>query len=287
MMEGLWPVAFPGVLFLLLFLLERWIPLRRERHTLGARLLVNAGVSMLALATATFVVRPVANGMLERGNEESLGILRLVEWSGPVEFILAFLLMDLTFYWWHRANHLFPFLWRFHNTHHIDPEVDVSTAFRFHFVEVALSAGFRVLQISVTGVSAWTYAIYDVVFTCGNVFHHSNLRLPIGFERVLSKILVTPRMHGIHHSQVKEENRSNFSVVFPWWDWLHRTLRLNIPQSQVAIGIAGYSAPNDNTLWQAHALPFERQRDYWRDAEGKEVERDPAVCGPQRTRLEA
>ena len=65
------------------------------------------------------------------------------------------------------------------------------------------------------------------------VFHHSNLRLPIGFERLLSKIIVTPRMHGIHHSQVRRENNSNFGTVFTWWDRLHRTLGLNIPQDEV------------------------------------------------------
>ncbi len=286
MTETLLLAALPAVLLPSLFLLERRLPLREERHALGRRLLVNAGISALALASAYLVVRPAVDAMFERSSGQSFGILHLADLPAPAGFLLAFLLMDLTFYWWHRANHHIGFLWRFHNTHHIDPDLDASTSFRFHFVEVVLSAGFRVIQISIVGVGAWTYAIYDVVFTCGTIFHHSNLRLPVRLERVLNWIVVTPRMHGIHHSQVREENRSNFSVVFPWWDRLHRTLCLNVPQSQVAIGIAGYSLSNDNTVWHAHAMAFRKQRDYWQDREGKRVRRDPAVSGAQRAHLE-
>ena len=72
-------------------------------------------------------------------------------------------------------------------------------------------------------------------------------------------------MHGVHHSEVRRENNSNFSVVFPWWDRFHRTLRLNVPQSQIVIGIAGYASASDNKLKSALMMPFKRQRNYWRD----------------------
>lgn len=75
-------------------------------------------------------------------------------------------------------------------------------------------------------------------------------------------------MVGIHHSQVRGETNSNFGVVFCWWDKLHRTLGLNIPQSELEIGIAGYCAPEDNRLWRTFVLPFVRQRDYWRKPDG-------------------
>jgi sterol desaturase/sphingolipid hydroxylase (fatty acid hydroxylase superfamily) len=85
----------------------------------------------------------------------------------------------------------------------------------------------------------------------------------MGLERAVNVLLVTPRMHGIHHSQARPETNSNFGVVFPWWDRLHRTLRLNVPQSAIVIGIPGYSRPEDNRFWNALAHPFRRQRDYW------------------------
>jgi sterol desaturase/sphingolipid hydroxylase (fatty acid hydroxylase superfamily) len=189
--------------------------------------------------------------------------------------------MDLAFYYWHIVNHQVPFFWRFHNVHHIDPDLDVSTGFRFHFGEVAMSAVFRVVQVSVIGISGWAFAVYELVFQANTLFHHSNLRLPIRFERLLNKMLVTPRMHGIHHSQVQRENNSNFGVVFPWWDRVHRTLGLNIAQAEIAIGIAGYSQPDDNQLQNALLMPFRKQRDYWRRADGTVVERtSPASRHP-------
>ena len=136
-----------------------------------------------------------------------------------------------------------------------------------------MSVAFRIVQVSLIGLSGWAFAAYELVFQANTLFHHSNLRLPIRFERLLNKVLVTPRMHGIHHSQVRRENNSNFGVVFPWWDRLHRTLGLNIPQAEIAIGIAGYSQPQDNELRNALLMPFRKQRDYWRRADGKLVER--------------
>jgi len=81
-----------------------------------------------------------------------------------------------------------------------------------------LSTGFSLLQVSVIGPSTWAFAVYQLVFQAEVIFHHSNVRLPIGVERLLNKVLVTPRMHGIHHSQVQRENNSNFGTVFPWWE---------------------------------------------------------------------
>jgi sterol desaturase/sphingolipid hydroxylase (fatty acid hydroxylase superfamily) len=104
-------------------------------------------------------------------------------------------------------------------------------------------------------------------------------------ERLLNLMIVTPRMHGIHHSQVRDENNSNFSVVFSWWDRLHRTLGLNIPQSEIVIGIPAYSDAADNGLWNALLLPFRRQRDYWRRADGSLVQRDGIALSKSKSRL--
>jgi sterol desaturase/sphingolipid hydroxylase (fatty acid hydroxylase superfamily) len=93
-------------------------------------------------------------------------------------------------------------------------------------------------------------------------------------------------MHGIHHSQVRRETDSNFSVLFSLWDRLHGTVRLNVPQAAIAIGVPAYTLPGDDRLGHALTLPFRRQRDYWRRPDGTPVERDPADLGPDRGRLE-
>ena len=265
-----------AVLVGLLFVIERFAALRQIRRPLLGRLLVNVGLSMLAFAVAMVWVRPVALGVLGWAHGKPFGLVHIVPMSVTAQFVVSFLLMDLMFYWWHVANHRIPFLWRFHNVHHIDPDLDVSTAFRFHVGEVALSAGFRVVQVGAIGLSPWMFAIYELAFQANTAFHHSNLRLPIRVERPLSRLLVTPRMHGIHHSQVRDETNSNYSVVFSWWDRLHRTLGLNVPQSDLVIGVPGYADPADNRLWTDLVLPFRRQREYWRRRDGTPVNRDRA-----------
>jgi sterol desaturase/sphingolipid hydroxylase (fatty acid hydroxylase superfamily) len=271
-------------LFALLFVLERFFPLRKGTHSLIGRLLVNITVSIFTFLTAVMLVQPAAQWALRWSTDRPFGLVHLLTLPAWLELAASFLLMDLAFYYWHLANHRAPFLWRFHNVHHTDPGLDVSTAFRFHFGEIALSSAFSAIQISLIGISPWSFAVYQLAFQSEVLFHHSNVRLPIRFERLLSQVLVTPRMHGIHHSQIRRENNSNFGTVFPWWDRLHRTLGLNIPQSEIVIGIPGYSQPEDNTVPNALLMPFRKQRDYWRKPDGTVVERatKPAEQDPGR-----
>ncbi len=272
-------------LLVLLFTIERLYPLRKDMRSLLGRLTVNIAISALAFVAAVALVQPAVQWALRWSADKPFGLIHLVVLPVWAEFALSFLLMDLAFYYWHVANHRVPFLWRFHNVHHIDPDLDVSTAFRFHFGEIAFSAAFSVVQVSLIGISPWAFAAYNLVFQTEVLFHHSNWRLPIGFERLLSLIVVTPRMHGIHHSQVERENKSNFGTVFTWWDRLHRTLGLNIPQDAIVVGIPAYSRAGDNTTANALLMPFRKQRDYWRRLDGAVVDREKAPAEPNRARL--
>lgn len=281
-----WLVPVLAIVGLTLLAIGRLVPLRPSTRELLPRLLLNAAISLLAFGASAVLVQPAAMAILGWSAERRFGLIPALSLPAPAGAALTFLLLDLSFYYWHRANHSIPLLWRFHNVHHSDPDLDVSTSFRFHFGEVAFSTVFRVVQIAVIGVSGWTYAAYELIFQLNTMFHHSNVRLPIRLERLLSFVLVTPRMHGIHHSQVRPETDSNYSVVFSWWDRLHRTVRLNVPQSRIEIGVPGYSRPEDNRLRAALTLPFRRQKEYWRRPDGEPVERDPRVLGPDPGRLE-
>ena len=147
-------LAVTATLFCILFSLEKMAPLRRRKRTLFGRLLLNLAMSAMAFIVAGVLVRPAALHALAWSSHKPFGLVHLAQIPPAVEFILAFLLMDLTFYWWHLANHRIPFLWRFHNVHHADPDLDVSTGFRFHFGEVAMSAAFRVAQVTFIGISS-------------------------------------------------------------------------------------------------------------------------------------
>ncbi|OLC66273.1 MAG: sterol desaturase [Betaproteobacteria bacterium 13_1_40CM_4_64_4] len=259
-----------------LFLLEHALPLRQAKERLLPRVFVNVVVSAGAFAAAAAFVQPAAAATLDFTHAASFGLIPLIGLSGTLEIAAAFVLLDLSFYYWHVANHRIAFLWRFHNVHHIDPDLDVTTAFRFHFVEVGLSAGFRAAQVLLIGPSLAAYLIYELAFQLGTLFHHSNVRMPLSIERALNMVWVTPRMHGIHHSDIQDENLKNFGVVFSLWDRLHRTLRLNVAQAQVWIGIPGYSRAEDNAVLHVFVIPFRPQRDYWQGPQGRRLRRQPA-----------
>lgn len=256
------------VVFILLMIVEQIAPLRSRTRPLFRRLLKNLLLTAAVFLVGSLVVRNAGLGMSKWTAERSLGLVFLVPLPTWGRVVMGILLMDLTFYYWHRANHRIRLLWRFHNVHHIDPDLDVSTSFRFHFGEIAYSAIFRVVQMMVIGADPFTYAIYEMAFNAETMFHHSNIKIPFKFERWLNKVIVTPRMHGIHHSAVGTETHSNYSVIFPWWDRLNKTLVLNVPQSSIRIGVPGYLEEKDNRFWNLAVMPFVKQKRYWRFADG-------------------
>ena len=246
-----------------LFLIERFRPLRRPVRSLLSRIVVNISITALVFISASIFISPLAKSIIHLTSIHGFGLLSLLPFNPFLLFVTGFLLMDLTFYYWHRLNHELPLLWRFHNVHHIDPDLDVTTSMRFHVVEIAYSSLFRLVQLSVIGLDPITFLCYEFVFQASTFFQHSNIKLPIRIERWLNKVIVTPRMHGIHHSNYRDETNSNYSVVFSFWDKLHRTIQLNVPQQSVTIGVPGYEQVQDNNFKNLMLMPFKRQRPYW------------------------
>jgi sterol desaturase/sphingolipid hydroxylase (fatty acid hydroxylase superfamily) len=271
--------------FLLLLLLEALFPLRRRTRPWGLHLLTNLAMTALVFAVGGLVVRRSALAVSDWAAAHHLGLLNMIPLPAWLQLLLGFLLLDWTFYHWHKINHKYPLLFRFHNVHHIDPDMDVSTSFRFHWLEVLYSTLFRMIQVGVFGISLFTYVTYEIFFQLCTMFHHANLRLPFGLEKALNYVFVTPRMHGVHHSVVANENYSNFSVVFRWWDHLHKTLRLNIPQQEITIGVPAYLQPEDNRLDNLFLMPFRKQRYYWRTPEGERPLRQLGPVAPHQTVL--
>lgn len=249
--------------FLVLVWLERRQPLRREvepklRHT--ARNVAIGALGAMAVQLAEAPVVTLVAAQVERRGWGLLKWLRLPSW---LEVICAVALMDYTLYLWHILVHRVPWLWRFHAVHHIDLDLDASTAIRFHFGELTISLPWRTAQVLLIGTSPRALSVWQTTLLMSTLFHHSNVALPIGLERILNRIVVTPRMHGIHHSRVREETDSNWSSGLTVWDWLHGTLKLNVPQSAIAIGVPAYQQPAEVRLAAMLAAPFREQPDHW------------------------
>ncbi len=221
-----------------------------------ARNLVIAGIGGIAIALAEQpVARPLA-ALVERRRWGLLQRLSLPLW---LEVALAVILMDCTLYWWHVLTHRVPWLWRFHMVHHLDLDLDASTAIRFHFGELTQSVAWRAAQIAVIGVAPLSLSVWQTLLFVSILFHHSNVRLSLPAERRVNWFCVTPRMHGIHHSMVEREANSNWSSGLTIWDWLHGTLKLDVPQDSITIGVPAFGRPESVTLGKALAIPFVSQ----------------------------
>lgn len=253
-------VIFLAAVLLSLSLLEvRW-PLRQVTQAKARRFMINLGLAGFAALVLRLSFFPLVLQISYITENRGWGIFPALALPSYVQIPLAILALDYTLYLWHRLLHKIPFLWRFHNVHHIDLDMDASTALRFHFGELALSSFYRSAQIVLFGIDPWTLILFETSVTAFALFHHSNLRLPLMLEAFLNRLLVTPRMHGVHHSIVQEETDSNFGTIVTFWDRLHKTLRLHIPQALITIGVPSYRDPKEQTFLRSLLIPFQRPR---------------------------
>ena len=265
------PILF-ALFAALLFLEYRW-SLRLWVKAFLRRLLTNAMVALPTFLVMRLALIPAIVAAAYWAQQHEFGLLYLLPFPVWLHAVLAFLLLDYSLYVWHVLSHKVPLLWRFHNVHHTDVDLSVSTAIRFHFGEMVLSGIFRTAWVLLIGAGPLVVLVYEVVFEASVAFHHSNWRLPYRLERLLSWVIVTPRMHGIHHSVVRRETDSNYSNLLNVWDRLHRTIRLNVRQDEITVGVPGYRDGHDLSVLGLLTLPFRRQRDYWRSPDGTRPDR--------------
>ena len=256
------PVVIISV-FGLMLLGEALRPLRARvepklRHTI--RNLSTGGIS---LAILTLLQAPLLVPVARWAQRHDIGIVRWLHVPSPFDVIVAIILLDYTLWWWHWASHTVPVLWRFHLVHHVDRDLDSSTALRFHFGELTLSVFYRAMQIVVIGATPFSVWLWQTILFASILFHHGNLRLPREFERVMVRFFVTPRMHGIHHSDRREETDSNWSSLLSVWDLLHGTLRLDVPDETIRIGVPAYRQAKDVSFTRIQLLPLVPQVDDW------------------------
>ena len=244
-------------------------PLRRTVEAKPQRVARNLTVATISALALQLVERPVTTRLTVMVVRRRWGLLQ--QWNLPTwgDVLLAVVLLDYTLYLWHVLTHRASWLWRFHVVHHLDLDLDASTALRFHCGELILSVAWRAAQVLLLGVAPRALSVWQTALLLSILFHHSNTRLPIATERWLSRFLVTPRLHGIHHSIIRAETDANWSSGLTLWDWVHGTLRTDVPQSTITIGVPAYRDADDVALTTILQLPFARQRPSWQLASGE------------------
>lgn len=251
-----------------LFVAEKQKPLRQQHQKERARTIRNLVMGAGSIAVVNLLQRPLVDPLAERVRERRWGIAQQVEGPEWLRDAVAFLLLDYTMYVWHVLTHKVPFLWRFHLVHHIDLDLDTTSALRFHAADMAVSIPWRAGQVAICGASPRALLLWQTFFFVSVVFHHSNVRLPLWLEQRLVRVLTTPRLHGIHHSMIREETDSNWSSGISLWDWLHGTIRIDVPQETITVGVPAYADPATTKLAPSLLLPFRRQGDPWEAADG-------------------
>jgi sterol desaturase/sphingolipid hydroxylase (fatty acid hydroxylase superfamily) len=224
--------------FIVLFVLERLFPVAAWIGGF-ARVAKNLAIAAFNFVASPLIVIPIAAFATSHALQ-----WRPEFWSGWVGLILDMLLLDLWIYWWHRANHHLPFLWRFHEVHHLDEMLDTTSALRFHIGEVVLSSLVRALVIVVLGLPLASVVAFEVLVLVSAIFHHSNLKLPAGFEKALSWIIVTPSIHWVHHHARQQDTDSNYSTVLSVWDRLFSSASSFVRKPDMKIGVEQRSEKN-------------------------------------------
>lgn len=235
---------------------ERRRPLRPYTQDKTRRDLRNLAMAMLAGLTIQAFEKPVTDALTAKVQQHRWGLLKRRKLPFWLETACAVVLLDYSMYIWHVLTHKVPLLWRFHRVHHLDLDLDSTTALRFHFGEMLWSVPWRAMQITTIGASRLSLSLWQSLTVLAILFHHSNLRLPIRVEGPLSYLLMTPRMHGIHHSVRASERDSNWSTIFSFPDYLHRSRRVDVAQEEITVGIPEARDEDSLTLGRLAAMPF-------------------------------
>lgn len=218
----------------------------------------NLSIVVLNTITARLLFSTTAVGAAVVAAQNQWGVLNLLDWPNWMRVVAALVAMDFALYLQHVVFHAVPMLWRLHMMHHADLDVDVTTGARFHPVEIVISMLIKLVAIAVTGAPPVAVLIFEVVLNATSMFNHSNVRMPETLDRLLRWIVVTPDMHRIHHSVIRDETNSNFGFSLPWWDRLLGTYRSEPEKSQVdmPLGLEQFRNPRELTLVGSLALPF-------------------------------
>lgn len=220
----------------------------------------------------------VAVALALAAEAQGWGLLQLWEMPDWLGVVLALLALDLAIYLQHVMFHAVPALWRLHRMHHADLEFDVTTGLRFHPAEILISMGIKLAVVAALGPPAVAVLIFEVLLNATAMFNHANIRLPLGLDRLLRLIVVTPDMHRVHHSSDPRETNSNFGFNLPWWD---RLLGTYVPQPALGhdgmeIGLTQFRDRRE--LW-LHRMLWQPMRG---SARGAAVQEDAGERPPRR-----
>lgn len=249
--------AILAFVYFILFMLERFIPYFQPRQKAVSHSLRNLGLAAINSVVTVILFITILQFVYHWTSSNQIGLLYQLDIPSTYSFFLAFLLIDLWQYLWHRLNHQIPLLWKFHQVHHADKDMDASTALRFHPIEIAYSSLIRAGVFPVMGIQLEHLIIYELIMLPIILWHHSNIRINEFADTLLRIIIVTPHMHRLHHSDIHSETDSNYASVFSFWDRLFRSYTMRSIAHGFNLGLGNkFSIHQWNRLRGMLTIPF-------------------------------
>ena len=252
---------FLGV-FVVLAVLELVLPRRPKTEPVGRRWRTNLGLLVVDVLAQRLTVGAAAFAAAIWAEQRGTGLFHHLAWPGWLEGCLAFLVLDAAIWLQHLVTHKVPLLWRLHQVHHADLDVDLTTGVRFHPVEIVLSALWKAVLVVALGAGPWAVILFEAALNASSVFTHANLGLPERLDRALRWVVCTPDMHRIHHSTDRAETDSNYGFCLSVWDRLFKTMRRDPAKGQlgVELGLACYRDARALGLGSLLVMPFSSAR---------------------------
>ncbi len=256
--------AFIGI-FAIMALLELLVPKRQLGHSKPRRWFTNLAIvgidGAVVRLMAALVVPLTAVAAALWAESSGWGLFNAFDWPLWLEFVIAVILLDLAIYGQHVASHRIPVLWRLHKMHHADVDFDVTTALRFHPVEIALSMLWKIVVVITLGAAPAAVVLFEVILNGCAMFNHANISLPAWLDRSLRMVLVTPDFHRVHHSVYAREHNTNYGFNLSVWDRMFRTYTAQPEDGHtgMTIGLKEYQSEDPTRLAWSLALPFRGQ----------------------------
>jgi sterol desaturase/sphingolipid hydroxylase (fatty acid hydroxylase superfamily) len=240
---------------------EYFRPRRQQTITRYQRWPINLGLAFLNMAIMRVTFGAIAYLSAINAENFSFGLLNQLALPGWLDIIITLLFLDFAIYFQHIISHKWKLLWRLHQIHHTDLEIDASTAVRFHPLEIMISMVYKVACIYLIGADPVAVIAFEIILNGTATFNHSNINIPLNIDKYLRWILITPDIHRIHHSTVRSETDSNYGFSISLWDRLFKTYVAEPQKTQTTldIGLPQYRRAKDGKIIQLLLMPFKNR----------------------------
>jgi len=227
---------------ILIFIIELIFPIFKRSAQTYKRWFTNFTFVILNTLVLRFFFPVLAASFAVICDQYNIGLFNYYNVSLLISMAASFLLLDLGIWIQHLLFHRSNFLWRFHKIHHSDEEVDFTTGVRFHPIEIIISMMCKLILLAIIGPSVVIVIIFEIVLNASSIFNHGNIKIIKVFDIVLRKVIVTPNMHRIHHSENENETNSNYGFNFSIWDKLFGTyIENSIKGDNMIVGLTEFN----------------------------------------------